>query len=152
MKKSHTTLIISVVFIFLACNNSTKKIEIITPNLESLENSKKTSLHISKAENTTENEVVENDSLTKIKFNELSIFINKHIIFDEEKKLNQINKDTVNIFVELGETIENQKIKVYSQQITDLIIEQRYETSVTISNEGPHCDLNDWKHFYSEWK
>ena len=31
-------------------------------------------------------------------------------------------------------------------------IEQRYETSLTIMNEGPHIDLLDWKHYISERK
>lgn len=92
------------------------------------------------------------DTITTIKFNELSISVNRLIIYDEEKKLNQIQKDTVEIYAELGETIEGQLISVSSDQLINLTIEQRYETSVTIMNEGPHCDLTDWKHFYSEWK
>jgi hypothetical protein len=31
-------------------------------------------------------------------------------------------------------------------------IEQQYETSITIMNEGPHIDLVDWKHHVSEWQ
>lgn len=31
-------------------------------------------------------------------------------------------------------------------------VEQRYETSLTLMNEGPHMDLLDWKHFISDWK
>jgi len=30
-------------------------------------------------------------------------------------------------------------------------IEQRYETSLTLMNEGPHMDLLDWKHYISDW-
>jgi hypothetical protein len=152
MRKSHITFIISIVLTFLSCNNSTKKAEITTSNLDSLKDSKKTSQQILKSESTTENEDIVEDTITDIKFRELSISINRLLIFDEEKKLNQIQKDTVNIYAELGETIENQKIEILSEQITDLSIEQRFETSITISNEGPHCDLTEWKHFYSEWK
>jgi hypothetical protein len=94
----------------------------------------------------------EADTITTIKFNELSISINRLIIYDEDKKINQIQKDTVEIYLELGETIEGQLISLSSEQLTDFTIEQRYETSVSIMNEGPHCDLTDWKHFYSDWK
>ncbi|MBG6109479.1 hypothetical protein H4V97_002834 [Flavobacterium sp. CG_23.5] len=94
----------------------------------------------------------EADTITTIKFNELSISINRLIIYDEERKIDQIQKDTVEIYAELGETIEGQLISISSDQLTNLVIEQRYETSVTIMNEGPHCDLTDWKHFYSDWK
>lgn len=31
-------------------------------------------------------------------------------------------------------------------------IEQQYETSLAVSNEGPHLDLTDWKHYRSEWR
>ena len=27
-----------------------------------------------------------------------------------------------------------------------------YETSVVITDEGPHCDLVDWKHYQSSWQ
>jgi uncharacterized protein YcfL len=92
------------------------------------------------------------DTITTIKFNELSISINRLIIYDEDKKIDQLQKDTVKIYVELGETIEGQLISISSEQLTGLTVEQQYETSVTIMNEGPHCDLIDWKHFYSGWK
>lgn len=92
------------------------------------------------------------DTITTLRFNELSISINRFIISDEDMKIEQIQKDTVEIDAELGETIEGQLISISSDQLTDLTVEQRYETSVTIMNEGPHCDLTDWKHFYSDWK
>lgn len=31
-------------------------------------------------------------------------------------------------------------------------MEQRYETSLTVMDEGPHMDLLDWKHHVSEWE
>ena len=31
-------------------------------------------------------------------------------------------------------------------------VEQRYETSLTLMNEGPHMDLVDWKHYISQWQ
>lgn len=30
-------------------------------------------------------------------------------------------------------------------------LEQRYETSITVQDEGPHLDLVNWKHFISDW-
>lgn len=92
------------------------------------------------------------DTITTIKFDELSISINRLIIYDEDNKIDKIQKDTVEIYAELGETIEGQLISFSSDQLTGLTVEQRYQTSVTIMNEGPHCDLTDWKHFFSDWK
>ena len=31
-------------------------------------------------------------------------------------------------------------------------IEQQYETSLVVSDEGPHMDLDDWKHYRSPWR
>ena len=92
------------------------------------------------------------DTITTLRFSELSIAINRFIISDEDMKMEQIQKDTVEIDAELGETIEGQLISIASDQLTDLTVEQRYETSVTIMKEGPHCDLTDWKHYSSDWK
>jgi glucan-binding YG repeat protein len=93
----------------------------------------------------------EDDTVTTIRFKEFSIRINRLILYDEENVMNQIQGDTVEIHAELGETIEGQLLSVVSGQLTDVKVEQRYQTSVTIMDEGPHCDLTEWKHFYSEW-
>jgi hypothetical protein len=33
-----------------------------------------------------------------------------------------------------------------------LRVEQRFETSVTVQDEGPHLDLTWWQHGYSRWR
>lgn len=86
------------------------------------------------------------------KFKELTLGIMNFSIFDEDNKLAKTQKDTVSVYAELGETIEAQFISIKNNQLSDLKIEQRYETSVTIMAEGPHCDLTDWKHYVSDWK
>ena len=142
---------ILILTILCSCNNtSTNKTE--TTQNDSIVND---TISISNQTNvlaTPINDEVAVDTITTIKFIELSISINRLIIYDEDKKIDQIQKDTVEIYAELGETIEGQLISISSDQLTGLTVEQRYETSVTILNEGPHCDLTDWKHFYSDWK
>lgn len=56
--------------------------------------------------------------------------------------------------LDLGDSIENQIIVLKSQpnDSRDFKIEQRFETSMTVSDEGPHIDLTGWKHFTSEWR
>lgn len=93
----------------------------------------------------------EMDTITTIKFDELAISIYRLMVWDKEKKLNEVQKDTVYITCDVAETAIGQKIEILTSQLTNLKIEQRYETSVSISNEGPHCDLTDWKHYQSEW-
>lgn len=101
---------------------------------------------------TSSNDNEGDDTITTIKFDELTISINRLIIYNQDKKIDRIQKDTVLIYPELGETIEGQLVSISSNLLTGLKVEQRYETSVTIMNEGAHCDLTDWKHFYSDWK
>ncbi|MDR7210125.1 hypothetical protein [Flavobacterium piscis] len=137
--------------VLCSCNNSsTNKTEAIQKDSivsDTISISNQTS-----ALSTLANDEVEVDTITTIKFNELSISISRLIIYDEDNKIAQIQKDTVEIYTELGETIEGQLISISSDQLTGLTVEQRYETSVTIMNEGPHCDLTEWKHYYSDWK
>ena len=144
---------ISIIFSFAilcSCNDTSKNKAETVQN-----NSVGDTINISNQTNNittfTENEE-DIDTITTIRFNDLSLSINRLIIYDEDKKIGQIQKDTVEIYAEIGETIEGQLISISSDQLTGLTVEQRYETSVTITNEGPHCDLTDWKHFYSDWK
>ncbi|MCC6818734.1 MAG: hypothetical protein IT245_07580 [Bacteroidia bacterium] len=103
-------------------------------------------------QSTLTNNEAEIDTITTIKFNELSIYIHCLIINKNENQIDQVQKDTLEFYAEPGETIEGQLIAISSDQLTNLTIEQRYETSVTIMDEGAHCDLSEWKHYYSDWE
>jgi hypothetical protein len=100
----------------------------------------------------SESELFDADTIALIEFKEISIFINRLKIYDEDNIISTNGTDSVLINAELGEKFEGQIISYKSEILTDIIIEQRYQTSVTIMKEGPHCDLTDWKHFYSDWK
>lgn len=55
--------------------------------------------------------------------------------------------------LELEENIENQTIVLDAVAGTnvELKVEQRFETSLTVMEEGPHLDLTSWKHYRSDW-
>ena len=55
--------------------------------------------------------------------------------------------------LELEENIENQTIVLHAVTGTnvELKVEQRFETSLTVMEEGPHLDLTSWKHYRSAW-
>jgi hypothetical protein len=153
MQTHKIAIIILISTLFWSCGNSTS-----TKNVEDL--TQKDSIQIDTSEvkttkitaiKTDNNEVLE-DTIQVITLNELSISINRLVVYEYDKILKKTQKDTVYLYPELGETIEGQTISISTEELTNLKIEQRYETSVTIMNEGPHCDLIDWKHFYSEWK
>lgn len=54
--------------------------------------------------------------------------------------------------VDLGDSPESKIIKINKKSYKKVAIYQRYETSITIMNEGPHCDLIDWQHYTSPWQ
>ncbi len=151
MKTLHNIIIILTFTTLCSCSNVSTDKTVATQN-DSIVSDTINILNQTSNEATIKNDDEEADTITTIKFDELTVSINRLIIYDEDKKIDQIQKDTVEIYTELGETIEGQLISISSDQLTGLIVEQRYETSVTIMNEGPHCDLTDWKHFYSDWK
>jgi hypothetical protein len=56
------------------------------------------------------------------------------------------------IFADLGESFEGTLIKISSDKLIKIELEQRLGTSVTIMDEGPHCDLTEWRHYTTSWK
>jgi hypothetical protein len=78
--------------------------------------------------------------------------------YDEEYEIyprtfENISKHPANVDLDLGESIENQYIFLRAANSElEFKVEQQFETSLTVSNEGPHLDLTDWKHYRSEWR
>ena len=61
------------------------------------------------------------------------------------------NRPTI-IDLDLGEDIDNQEVRLnFPDNSTEYRVFQRYRTSMSISAEGPHLDLVDWRHFDSPW-
>ena len=60
--------------------------------------------------------------------------------------------DTTFVSLELGDSPEGQILKINNSDVKILNIYQKYETSVTIMDEGPHFDLLNWKHYFSDWQ
>lgn len=54
--------------------------------------------------------------------------------------------------MELGDPWQGQlTLPALKDAVTWQKVEFKYETSITIMDEGPHLDLTDWKHYHSEW-
>jgi hypothetical protein len=60
-------------------------------------------------------------------------------------------EDTTVVYLELGDSPENNLLTFDSGKSEIVNVYQRYETSATIMNEGPHLDLMDWLHYTSGW-
>lgn len=71
-----------------------------------------------------------------------------------KRKFTRLSRRQLTADLDLGESIEGQEITLVARPGLRLrfLVEQQIETSVTISDEGPHLDLRDWKHHYSPWQ
>lgn len=88
----------------------------------------------------------------KINFDEFIVTIDSLNAYRLEPA-NETKKDTISMGIELGETPEGKMIRVqHLQDFSKIQIFQKHENSITIMNEGPHCDLVNWKHYKSSWK
>ncbi len=65
-------------------------------------------------------------------------------------KLGKDGKTTINL--DLGESIDGREVALhFSDSSASYRVLERYRTSLSISAEGPHLDLVDWRHFDSPW-
>lgn len=85
----------------------------------------------------------------EVKFKDFVVIFEHNGIWHPEDILRR-HPDTVKIDMELGETPENKIFRI-QHQYKNIEVFQRIENSVTVTNEGPHCDLINWKHYRSEW-
>jgi hypothetical protein len=61
-------------------------------------------------------------------------------------------KDTVYLTTGLGETVEDKLFQISTRTLTELTVEQRYETGLAVSTEDWNCELDNWLRFESEWE
>jgi hypothetical protein len=147
MNKINFIALLTIIEIAISCNNSLKQEyteESARPaslNNEPVSDSVFSNLEAVKYEELT----------TTIHFNEFRLDIQNFSTFDENDLPAISETDTLTINADIGENLSRSSL-VISEELTDVKIEQRYETSVTIMDEGPHCDMVDWKHYTSEWK
>jgi hypothetical protein len=72
----------------------------------------------------------------------------------DETRIENLSAEPVDFDLELDHSIENQIIALHAfpNDAREFKVEQRFETSMSVSDEGPHLDLTEWKHFASGWK
>ena len=58
--------------------------------------------------------------------------------------------DTIFVESQLGERVEGSLMKIVPKNGEDFVIYQSHINNLSIMNEGPHCDLVDWKYYQSE--
>ncbi len=100
---------------------------------------------------------IDSSQVLHLKFAEIEVIFDSLKLWDYEKddvgQLQNINGDSITVFIDLGDDLQQQTFSLkYSKIINDIKIEQSYMTSMSIQGEGPHLDLIDWKHYQSDWK
>ncbi len=131
MKNIQSILLTLIITSFISCNeNATETNTTDNNTIVTLDTNNTT-------ENTQASTEYIADTATQIRFEDFTIIINRLIVWDDVTRPDIILNDTANLYIELGETIEGQTIEIANNKWTDIKVEQRYETSITIMNEGP---------------
>ena len=87
-----------------------------------------------------------------VPFEKFNAVIHALELWESEHGNRSILKDTAQYYVELGETPENKMISIKPlKHYKKIEVYQSFQTSLTIMNEGSHCDLLDWAHYDSPW-
>lgn len=61
--------------------------------------------------------------------------------------------DIISFKLDNEETIEGKTIRVkHHQEFRTIEVFQKHENSIAITDNASHCDVLDWKHYYSSWK
>ena len=63
----------------------------------------------------------------------------------------EIKSDTVYLEMDLEGNFFKTPFKIEQKGFDTVSVYQQFNRSVTIYNEGPHCDMVDWKNFKSDW-
>jgi hypothetical protein len=95
-------------------------------------------------------QIPENNSPV-INLSDIVIKLDNVVLFIEGKEKLLTFRDTAYLYLNLGETIQGKTFHIVKSGLREIKIEQQYETSLSISNEGPHLDLMDWKNYTSDW-
>ncbi len=151
-------IILFITFFFIACNDgetqdTNSKVESVLVENQSETNIIDNSINekIVTQEN-KDNQNVDSDTLRTIRFQDFSITLSGIYFWDPKNTLDIIQEDTVLIQIEPGIPTDGIMAKFISSEFDSINASHQFETSVTIMDEGPHCDLINWKHHNSEWK
>src|SRR6187551_2475996 len=85
-----------------------------------------------------------------IKFQELTVEIQGLSAFEGDD-LVTVFKNEASFTADLGWDLDSATILVTAEHYSTVEVYQSFETSIVILNEGPHCDMTEWKHFTSNW-
>ena len=78
-------------------------------------------------------------------------FTISHTSIYEDRVIDIQDRITIESFLDLGEYLDSATIEIHHPGLYNFDIFQMHENILSISNEGPYCDVVNWKHYYSDW-
>lgn len=81
----------------------------------------------------------------------LEFTLSKDTLYTWGYSSEEIFGDTAMVDLDLGGTVQGQTFALDTVVSAQFKVYQQHKNSVTLMNEGPHCDLNHWKHYRSDW-
>ena len=139
---------IIVLFIFVSCAHNAEKKVRSEASMVAIEKDKEAKFVDSSIPN---NDTIPENGIS-IVFNEFCLLIDNVEAWNEDGSLDRIHNDTAKISFEIGEIIGGNSMRIINCNYDHIDIYQRFENSITIMNEGPHCDMLKWKHYTSGWE
>ena len=88
-----------------------------------------------------------------LNFEDFSVRVFRFKTFN--KNINEVvfSKDSIiKVKSDLGFTPFGKVVQIKNSNWNETRVYWRYKTSLSISDEGPHLDLLDWKHYTSDWE
>lgn len=77
-------------------------------------------------------------------------------VSEKDRRKDDINPDFNGVlFYKLNEeeTLESKTVSIkHHQEFRNIEVFQKHENSIAISDNKSHCDIINWKHYYSSWK
>lgn len=90
---------------------------------------------------------------TKIPFEHFDVEIQGVNLYKPDPTDRAIIRDTAIYYVELGEMPLEKIVKIKpTKHYKKIEVYSAHRNSITVQNEGPHCDLTDWNYYQSAWK
>ena len=84
--------------------------------------------------------------------NSYAIFIKGIPVDGLMKKNHKLTGSSTAFDVPFGVKMDGSPMQVTVENVSDIKVQERIQTSMYVMNDGPACLLRNWKHHNSEWK
>jgi hypothetical protein len=136
----------ALLLLLMSCNTSSDQAT------EAAADSAKSELNVARDSAAKDQTAAEGVNSVTITFDEITLKFEggvKELSVYEDRQPKYL--DTAMFEAEMGSEIGDVLVSVFTTELQDVVIEQSMRTTMTINNEGPSCELSDWKHYTMPW-